>query len=1021
MKNREFRTKDASRHVHSNDWGRPSHAVRRLLVVNGIFSFIHALSAAPTGENEELWVLVLFQYDPANDEDIIRKIRSLRPKSNVKILHEPSKYVSQLSDQKFMRAFCPEATEVRMFFTHNYWLHNAVFSTYSKADIIFFEEGTASFYPGLLPKFSARDRVRTICVTDYLSRFKPQAVLEAPDLVTSPDPSNVRTLIGKLPKPTSPLPKRDSPSVILVEQYFHKKGKQVSVDEVVEIYVSAITHILSKGYEVLYKPHPREEFGIWDLVHKKIGDGAAKQVFVLPRSIDVLEAILLEVNPRAVVGVNSTTQLTAPHFYDIPSFRIETDLPLRMCKDIPIERRGLVCNHFAFLSLIPALSELPSVTDEQSPRQVFMNHLTGRPSTVEDPLIAGIAASDFGNDYVQLIERVLDPEIKVCSFDVFDNLVWRPVTHGSDIFPLLDRRFKHDLGNFLRFSTLRASLIEALRQHDRRRGVEKEEYSLEEIYAFAATAYHLPGHVTEAMKSAEEQLERSILRPRRPAVALMMIALRAGKTVALTSDTYFPEDDLRHLLAPSLPYIPEIVLSSTSVGVTKRTGTLFDELIQRTKVEPSQILHIGDNEHSDVKVPAEKGIRSAHFPNAWDCFRRKGTRLSEVWDGVRMETGTRLILGQFAGRYFENPFRPSEPEALLNGDSYWLGYAAVGPALLSWMQWTLQEAEDLGIDRLLFIARDGYVPLQIASMLQKYTEVGKGIDLRYSYASRKAYMPVYQNYPAEVSFTRFAHGLDPKNSVEKTLVNRFGESSLALFGGHFTSNGFNDLGAPITRAKIGLFNDLLTSISGDLVRHRAEANQVAREYLQSQVEGAKRTAVVDIGYSGSSQRAFMLATGGRVDGFYLVTMEHNVEYANTLDYRAKDFTGEFEFFRNGAFMEYLITPHGLHECVGYETASDGRPRPRFGEAKAFDPIVDSVHEGIQDFLEDVEDTFGENVGMLKQRAVNGCRMLKAFISSPSKKDVAPFANLKHEDDIGSARPRLLDYWVQGLAVANETK
>jgi len=1020
VKNRELRTKDA-KPASPSLWKQASKATKKLIVCTGIFSFIHALSANPTGENEEIWVLVIFQYDPAKDAETIKKIRAIRPRANVKILHEPSKYIAQLSDRGFMQGFCPEATEIRIFFTHQSWLHNALFSSYPTADVIFSEEGTASFYPGLLEKFSARNRIKTICITEYFGKFKPQVYTQAPNLVSSPNPGTLRTLIDRIPKPDAALPEFSLPTVILVEQYFHKKGKQIDIDEVVSLYASAVKEIIRKGYAVLYKPHPREEFGLWTQVIGQLTDAESGRFAVLPYTIDVLESVLSQLKPRAIVGVNSTTQLTSPHYYEIPSFRIETDLPLRMCRDLSIERRGLICNHFAFQSLLPALSSLPASDEAVTPWQVFVSHVAGRPSTVEDPLIAGIAASDFSNDYVQLIEQIIDPTIKVCSFDVFDNLVWRPVTHSSDIFPLLDRRFKHELGNFLRFSTLRSSLIEALRQHDRRRGIEKEEYSLEEIYAFAATAYHLPGHVTEAMRIAEEQLERSILRPRRPAIALMMIALRAGKTVALTSDTYFPEEDLRCLLAPSLPYLPEIVLSSTSVGVTKRTGALFDELIARTNVEPSQILHIGDNEHSDVKVPAEKGIRSAHFPNPWDCFRRKGTRLSDVWDSVRMETGTRLTLGQFAGRYFENPFRPSDPEALLNGDSYWLGYAGVGPALLSWMQWTLQEAEDLGVDRLLFIARDGYVPLQIASMLQKYTEVGKGIDLRYSYASRKAYMPVYQNSPAEVSFTRFAHGLDPRNSVEKTLVNRFGESSLALFGGHFASNGFNDLGAPITRAKIGLFNDLLTSISGDMVRHRAEANQVAREYLQSQIEGAKRAAVVDIGYSGSSQRAFMLATGGRVDGFYLVTMEHNVEYANTLDYRAKDFTGEFEFFRNGAFMEYLITPHGLQECVGYETASDGRPRPRFGEAKAFDPIVDSVHEGIQDFLEDVEDTFGENVGMLKQRAVNGCRMLKAFVSSPSKKDVAPFANLKHEDDIGSARPRLLDYWAQGLAVANETK
>lgn len=1017
MKSREHRT-PGSAPAPSQPWRSSAKPTRKLLVVNGLFSFIHALSAAPTGENEDLWVLVLFQYDPANDAEITRKIQAVRLKSKVKILHDPSTYIAKLGDKKFMHDFCPDATEIRMFFTHNYWLHNAVFSSYPQADILFFEEGTASFYPGLLERFSARNRVRSISVTSYLDRFKPQVCKLHPELVSSPPAALLRTLIGALPKPGEVIQAPSVPSVILVEQYFHKKGKQIAIDEIVDLYVSAAKRILSKGYNILYKSHPREEFGISEQVLGRLDHENRNRVSILPRSIDVLESVLLQLKPEAIVGVNSTSQLTAPHFYDVPSFRIETDIPLRMCRDIPIERRGLVCNHFAFLSLIPALSALPAVGSTLSPRQVFFNHLSDRPSTIDDPLIAGIAESDFGNGYVEIIEKILDPEITVCSFDVFDNLVWRPTTHSSDIFPLLDRRFRDELGNFLRYSTLRSGLIEALRQHDRHRGTEKEEYSLDEIYRFAGKAFHLPDHLIDSMKAAEEELERSILRPRRPAVSLLLIAMRAGKTVTLTSDTYFPESDLRRIIAPSLPYVPEIVLSSATAGVTKRTGALFDVLIQRTGAEPEQVLHIGDNGHSDIKVPEEKGLKVAHFPNPWDCFRKKDTRLAKAWDGVRMETGTRLVLGLFAGRYFENPFRPSDPEALLNGDAYWLGYAAVGPALLSWMQWTLQEAEDLGIDRLLFIARDGFVPLQIAHLLQQYTETGRGVELRYTYASRKAYMPVYQNTPAEISFTRFAHGLDPRNSVERSLLNRFGEDAVTRFGGHFAAHGFDDLKAPITRERMGLFNDILASISGDLAKFRHQANQRAKAYLTSQVDGSKHPAIVDIGYSGSSQRAFILASKRRVDGFYLVTMEHNVEYSNTLDYRARDFTGEFQFFKNGAFLEYLITPHGLRECIGYEDSSTGAAQPHFGNEKPFDPIVDLVHTGIQRFLADIENIFADNIGMLKQRAVNGCRMLQSFIAEPSRQDVTLFDNLMHEDEIGAARPRLLDYWAQGKAAVN---
>jgi predicted HAD superfamily hydrolase/glycosyltransferase involved in cell wall biosynthesis len=53
--------------------------------------------------------------------------------------------------------------------------------------------------------------------------------------------------------------------------------------------------------------------------------------------------------------------------------------------------------------------------------------------------------------------------------------------------------------------------------------------------------------------------------------------------------------------------------SSCDVVKNKRSGELFDHIIDDYGLKPQEIFHIGDNSFADVKVPAKKGISTFHY------------------------------------------------------------------------------------------------------------------------------------------------------------------------------------------------------------------------------------------------------------------------------------------------------------------------------------------------------------------------------------------------------------------------
>ncbi len=121
---------------------------------------------------------------------------------------------------------------------------------------------------------------------------------------------------------------------------------------------------------------------------------------------------------------------------------------------------------------------------------------------------------------------------------------------------------------------------------------------------------------TLGWRSAELEVETNRLERSPMMEEVIEHAARHGTKVILVSDMYLEGDTIAGLVEGTgvdMTCIDRVV-SSADRGLTKRSGTIFPELAREMGVEPGEMLHAGDNLHSDYRQPMRCGLQVQHLP-----------------------------------------------------------------------------------------------------------------------------------------------------------------------------------------------------------------------------------------------------------------------------------------------------------------------------------------------------------------------------------------------------------------------
>ena len=424
--------------------------------------------------------------------------------------------------------------------------------------------------------------------------------------------------------------------------------------------------------------------------------------------------------------------------------------------------------------------------------------------------------------------------VKVLSLDCFDTLFWRKVVEPTDVF--------FALANTNEFKSLGISADQRAKAESKARRKKwirhsSNEVTLEDIYreVFPNADAKQITKLTE-LEIAQEIKHGYIFAP---VAALIRQAKRCGLKVIIVSDTYFSENQLKHLITAVMPelasLIDEIYCSST-YGISK-AGGIWKKVLPKLGIQPTQLCHLGDNMEADLVGAQRFGIQASHLVH-WP---------QEISDILHQRLQVALqLFPEFrqsipVPSYFHGQFAQSKA---LRDSASWVGYASLGPIMFAFANYVVQEKLKLETEgksvKVAFLLRDGFLPSKACAALSG-TPIGHELNI-----SR---------------FTSIAASLDSEEQVLSILETSLGPESMPALLKQFLLP--EKIAANILERAIATSNPEQEFIR--LILRKETLNQIIEsslaykarllKHIQSVTDVANGDTLifVDLGYSGTAQ------------------------------------------------------------------------------------------------------------------------------------------------------------------------
>ena len=449
-----------------------------------------------------------------------------------------------------------------------------------------------------------------------------------------------------------------------------------------------------------------------------------------------------------------------------------------------------------------------------------------------------------------------------------------------------------------------------------------DEYQLREVYAYWVKS--VLKQVNNFDSIVDDLFDAEISQERRvsykdPEITQVLKQYPDAKKV-FVSDFYMGASEIQSLLN-HVGYGEDISkgYSSCDVRLNKRSGKLFPYVLNLENIEAKNVMHIGDNAHSDVQSPRQFGIQTTHFiPKEQHALRLARESAFEDQQAIIRYSLYNLSV-----------------DACLKTDSqranalYRCGIAS-SPLLIGFVLDIMEQAIKLGHEKVFFFTREGEFFKQVYDAIAAQDPFG---------------VPVPEPVLLEVSRVATFSASLPDVSLDALM------RIWTLYSTQSIHALFRSLGIDIDS-----FSDLIKSygirldvevqypwlddrfkalFSDETFKANLEVKLGAKRdallgYLNSKgfpLEG--KAAIVDIGWRGTIQdNLAYLLPDVHFDGFYLGLDKFlNVQPGNTTKYAfgpdRNDFSqSDSTLFAKVAPIEMLCnSPNG--SVVGYKSDTSG--------------------------------------------------------------------------------------------------
>lgn len=342
------------------------------------------------------------------------------------------------------------------------------------------------------------------------------------------------------------------------------------------------------------------------------------------------------------------------------------------------------------------------------------------PQIKENHLIQQLSTHKFLSisDLAELPSKI-KPKYKYISFDIFDTVLfrniapdWVPMSQTGLYAALLLKNFNR-LASPELINSLRNKYIEQNNAANLVNGLDAE-YLLDDIIKKIVEYFNIPESYRTALTNqiVENETERELACMYvNPAFYELLHTLKKeGKKIVLISDMYLSEASIVYILQKLniYKYVNNIFISSR-YKYTKRSGMLYQIVLKELKINNKQIIHIGDNLHSDVKMAREQGIYSLWYHDTINEQRKK-TLSQYSQNEINLTDYIKSLLPEY--------------------DETFYGYIRkyFGVDNCNFVFKLMIDSQLLGIECLYFLERDGNIYKEIFETLQTKIILFKNIQ-----------------------------------------------------------------------------------------------------------------------------------------------------------------------------------------------------------------------------------------------------------------------------------------------------
>ena len=388
----------------------------------------------------------------------------------------------------------------------------------------------------------------------------------------------------------------------------------------------------------------------------------------------------------------------------------------------------------------------------------------------KDLLVESKVVYDFANTECYFKENLIQQirNVEVVSFDLFDTLIARNILWFEDLVEIIEQKL-HNKGVDIRdFVQKRISLEKKLSCG--------RSPKLEEIYAELLKDLNVEDFNAFELAELEYRTDCELICPRKDMIGLIHQIKKLGKSVYITTDSYYTKQQIEFLLKQNgIDEIDGVIVSCEYD--TKKTEKLFEKLIEAAGT--SRIIHIGDDIASDIESAMAWGLKSFHIYNTEELLDKVGG-LGLISDNMNLSD--RIRIGMFKTRLFNSPFQFEDSEKKITvKDVEDLGYLFIAPIILDFVEWFSEQIDKYKLKNIWLSARDGYLIQKVFALMfpdtksdyfltSRISAIRAGVDSvsDVKYVDDMKYCGGVEDN-LKIRFGIDAEKIDPRNVEEKNI------------------------------------------------------------------------------------------------------------------------------------------------------------------------------------------------------------------------------------------------------------